>query len=352
MSALRPIAAVELEWLKRAATDPKRSEKVRSDPFTANYREQRRHIMEAVSFVLIFLFWTASAFAQADWPMSNDVEFESDVGQPSYPPRSDPIILVDGFHHNFFVQHGFIEPFLDVAQADGFRMEISDRPFDKAHLETVDLVVIITALPFDFGTKQEVTIEETFTNEEIESVVEWVNDGGSLLVFSEHAPFDQAINPLLKRFGIQSSVGYVVDEKNHDARFGRTGWIVYSRENGLLHPTHPITQGHSAKEQIESLLTFGGSSLRGDGYTNLLKLAPSAMNIEHPTGVGPIGMGDSQGLAGKVGLGRVVALGDSNGFVAMKEATGRLGMNTDGYDWKQFVLNTLRWLSVDADTDK
>ena len=60
--------------------------------------------------------------------------------------------------------------------------------------------------------------------------------------------------------------------------------------------------------------------------------------------------GNSQGLAGTIGKGKVVAFGDSNGFTAMlfdtedgpKQAAG---MNLEGYDWKQFVLNTLHWLS-------
>ena len=74
------------------------------------------------------------------------------------------------------------------------------------------------------------------------------------------------------------------------------------------------------------------------------------MNTRHATGVGPLGMGDSQALAGCVGGGRIVALGDSNGFTAMSfkspgGAVVAVGMHTARRDWKQFVLNTLRWLS-------
>lgn len=61
-------------------------------------------------------------------------------------------------------------------------------------------------------------------------------------------------------------------------------------------------------------------------------------------------MGNSQGLAGVVGKGRVVAFGDSNGFTAMRFKLENgdsisAGMNTEGYDWKNLVLNTSRWLS-------
>ena len=43
-------------------------------------------------------------------------------------------------------------------------------------------------------------------------------------------------------------------------------------------------------------------------------LSDTAENRRHPTGVGPVGMGDSQALAGEVGEGRILVFGDSNGL--------------------------------------
>lgn len=210
--------------------------------------------------------------------------------------------------------------------------------------------MIITALPFDFTTKNEVTDEITFSKEELKSLYDWVNKGGSLLVFSEHAPFDQAINPLLNRFGITSSIGTTIDTSFYDKNIGRTGWIEFSTKNGLLNREHPIIQGRNPSARVNRLLTFGGSGLSGEGYSNILKLSESSENVMHATGVGPTGKGNSQGLAGTVGKGKVVAFGDSNGFTAMVFDTAdgfkqAAGMNLQGYDWKQFVLNTLYWLS-------
>ena len=101
---------------------------------------------------------------------------------------------------------------------------------------------------------------------------------------------------------------------------------------------------------MNRLLTFGGSGLSGKGFSNLLRLSESSENVMHSTGVGPSGKENSQGLAGILGRGKVVALGDSNGFTAMtfsKEDGSKqsAGMNLKEYDWKQFVLNTLHWLS-------
>ncbi|MEN2281323.1 hypothetical protein AAGF08_04230 [Algoriphagus sp. SE2] len=282
--------------------------------------------------------------------MSNDSEFNSKVEAPTYEKGKGPKILLDGAHHNFFIQWDFIKPFSDLAKADGYQTLVDSSEFTPEYLNRFDIVIIVTALPFDFTTKKEVTDESTFSTEEINSLYDWVDNGGSLLIFSEHAPFDQAINPLLNKFGITSSIGTTIDTSHYDQNIGRTGWIEFSNENGLLNSEHPIITGQNPSDRVNRLLTFGGSGLSGEGYSNLLILSESSENVMHPTGVGPIGMGNSQGLAGTKGKGKVVAFGDSNGFTAMifeleDGSKQRAGLNLEGYDWKQFVINTLHWLS-------
>lgn len=308
-----------------------------------------RKLRLAIACALLVVFQGAG-MADSKWPMSNDPGFDAAVVSPAFPLSSGPTILLDKAHHNFFVQWDFIQPFADLAQADGFQTVVGDEPFTPEYLARFDIVMIITALPFDFTTRTEVTSEATFSDAELTAVHDWVAAGGSLLVFSEHAPFDQAINPLLQRFGINSSVGTIADPMHHDRELGQEGWIVFSRENGLLNPEHPIVSGRNEVEAIERVISFGGSALTGEGYTSLFRLSPSAENRRHPTGVGPTGMGDSQALVGAFGKGRIAAFGDSNGFTAMVFAredgsSATLGMNSAGYDWKQFVLNVLRWLA-------
>ncbi|MBN3520382.1 hypothetical protein JYB62_10235 [Algoriphagus lutimaris] len=284
--------------------------------------------------------------------MSNDPEFNSEVKEPTYKKGKGPKILLDGAHHNFFIQWDFIKPFSDLAKADGYQTIVDSSKFTPEYLKRFDVVMIITSLPFNFTTKNQVTDESTFSKDEINSLYDWVNNGGSLLVFSEHAPFDQAINPLLNQFGIESSIGTTIDSLNYNKEIGRTGWIEFTKDNGLLNIEHPIVKGRTPSNQVNRLLTFGGSGLNGKNYTNLLRLSESSENVVHSTGVGPIGKGNSQALAGNVGKGKVVALGDSNGFTAMvfdqNDGTKqKAGMNLENYDWKQFVLNTLYWLSTE-----
>jgi hypothetical protein len=302
-------------------------------------------------YIVIFILLISSNLTFGQWEMSNDTEFNSNVEEPTYEKGKGPKILLDGAHHNFFIQWDFINPFSDLAKADGYETIVDSLKFTPDYLERFDIVMIISALPFDFTTKNEVTNESTFTKEEINNLYDWVNKGGSLLVFSEHAPFDQAINPLLKKFGISSSIGTTIDSLNYNKKLGNTGWIEFTQENGGLNQEHPIINGNNKNEKVTTLLTSLGSALTGESYTNLLELSKLSENIKHSR-VGPIGRGNSQGLAGNVGEGKVVAMGDSNGFTAMifKNDDGtkdKVGMNHEEYDWKQFVLNTLYWLSTE-----
>jgi hypothetical protein len=206
-------------------------------------------------------------------------------------------------------------------------------------------------MPFKFGSKNQVTDEITFTPDELNALHDWVSKGGSLLMFDEHAPIDKSVTPLFNKFGIQLSIGIVSDSLNYATKFGianKETLLTFTRSNGLLNTDHPITQGEKAGEQINTIMSYGGGGLTGKGYANLFKLSPSA-TIKKYSGSAPSGTANSQGLAGKFGNGKVVALGDCNGFTAMyvmmKSVKFSAGMQVAEYDWKQFALNTLHWLS-------
>jgi hypothetical protein len=308
--------------------------------------------------VLLTALLLQSALAQSPkteapdftWTPGNDPGFDASVTEPVFEAGSGPRILIDTGHKNFLPYYRFLEPLRSLAETDGFRVEIDNGSFSEPYLADYDIVLIMTALPFEFTTQLEVEDQTTFSADETESLVQWVSMGGSLLVFSEHAPFDQAINPLLKRLGIVSSIGYTIDKENAQNPDGSAGWIVFSRDKGTLPADHPILQGRNAGEQISRLMTYGGSALTGPGYANLMPLSESAENIQHPTGVGPVGRGNSQALAGQFGAGRVLALGDANGFTAMlfnleEGSVQKAGMGAQDYQWKQFALNALRWLA-------
>ena len=300
------------------------------------------------SILLFLLLFTITSQAQ----LYNDSSFNANVVHPKFMKGYGPKILIDAGHHNFLVEIGLIKPLFDVASSDGYQIKIDSMQFTKEYLSNYNIVVIWPAMPFKFGSKNQVTDEITFTIDELDALHDWVSNGGSLLMFSEHAPIDKSVTPLFNKFGIQLSTGIVVDSLNSDTPIEMPSWkysfLKFTSKNGLLNTEHPITKGEKKNERISNILTIGGSGLTGDVYTNILKLSSSAM-IKKWNGTMPSGTPNSQCLAGNVGKGKLVALGDCNGFTAMSLKSGgyklSAGMQVSGYDWKQFVLNTLHWLS-------
>ena len=299
--------------------------------------------------ILLLLFVPLLSFGQEQnypykWPMYNDTNVNLEVEDPTFEINDGPLIMFDSTHKNFFIQSHLIKPLVDLLINDGYRVSFLDKEFSKSSLSQASVLVVITALPFDFATENSAADKNTFSENELNELQNWVTNGGSLLAFSEHVPFDQAINPLLRKFDIESSIGTTVDTINYESKYG-PGMIKFENKN--LNTNHPIVNG---KYKVEKLVSFGGSALLGSKYENILKLDESSFNVKHSTGIGPEGKGNSQGLAGMYGSGKIAAFGDSNGFTAMvfnmDDGTKMYaGMNTEGYDWKNFVLNTFRWLT-------
>ena len=311
--------------------------------------QNKSYIWVMKKLILLLLFVPFLSFGQEQnypykWPMYNDTNVNLEVEDPSFEINDGPLIMFDSTHKNFFIQSHLIKPLVDLLLNDGYRVSFLDKEFSKSSLSQATVLVVITALPFDFATETSAANKNTFSENELNELQNWVNNGGSLLVFSEHAPFDQAINPLLRKFDIESSIGTTVDTINYESKYG-PGMIKFENKN--LNTNHPIVNG---KYKVEKLVSFGGSALLGSKYQNILKLDESSFNVKHSTGIGPEGKGNSQGLAGMYGSGKVAAFGDSNGFTAMvfnmdNGTKMYAGMNTEGYDWKNFVLNTFRWLT-------
>jgi hypothetical protein len=219
-------------------------------------------------------------------------------------------------------------------------------------------------------TPSPIPVSRAFTEEECDAVRDWVLQGGSLLLISDHAPFGSAAENLGKRFGVAMGKGWAFDRATAG---GITTQLVFSRENGLL-GTHPILRGRDASEEVKTVRSFTGQSLSvPDGASVLLKLSttsreaptPNDLDLEdaaiRATGAtneaaGSHSMpaaGRSQGIAMTFGKGRVVVLGEAGMFSAQiarinegnQQREFKFGMNVPGNDDRQFALNILHWLS-------
>ena len=293
--------------------------------------------------LLLFSFLIISICAQAQ--ITNDPSFDSKVTAPAYKNNSGPKVLIEGGHHNVIVQWGLIKPLNDLIHADGYNPKIDSLPITKKYLSDYKIVVMNPSLPFDFGTKKEVGNLVTFSKEEIENIYNYVNNGGSLFVLIDCSPTDIAMSPLLNKFGIKTSFGTLEDSVHQDKEFGKVV-VQYTKENGLLKLNHPILKGTNENEIIKSLVLYTGSAIKSDQLTTILPISNDA-KINNNGVATSLEKGYAQGLAGKVGKGKIVVLSDSEAFVAMLfgKNKAKIGMQVKAYDNKQFALNILHWLT-------
>ena len=295
----------------------------------------------------------------------SDPDFDAAVERPAY-SSGGPVVVIDEAHANFHTATGRYRPFAELLRNDGYTVVAGTAAFDQDALGTVDILVISNALPPAGAAPG----TPALTEEESDAVAGWVSEGGSLLLIADHAPFGSAAENLAGRFGVTMGKGWVWDFRESGASIATR--FVTSRENGLL-GSHPLLSGRDASERVTTLKAFSGQSLGvPPGATVLMKLSDSARESRDRTDLEAVrtavtsrapsvddvverlsvpARGRAQGIALTFGEGRVVVLGEAAMLSAQVTTfddparTTRAGMNVPGYDNRQFVLNTLHWLS-------
>ncbi len=257
---------------------------------------------------------------------------------PAYPTSggNHPKVLMDEAHRNFHTASDRYKPFADLLRNDGYLVSINQLPFTAETLKGVD--VIANAMgPGEHEARP------AFTPEEETVLAQWVRAGGSLFLISDHAPFGSAAARLAKQFGVIMHLRFARDDHFHD------GWdnerLDFSRLNGLL-AENAITNGRSAGERINRVVTFTGQSLSGPPDTiPLLRLSDGAYDWESRKIRFPA-KGHFQALALNFEKGRLVVSGEAALFSAQVDPLGmKFGMNRPDNDDRQFLLNILHWLS-------
>ncbi len=285
-----------------------------------------------------------------------DPNFDTTVTRPAY-VRNHPKVLFDEAHNNIHTIEGRYKPFVDLIRNDGYQVFANKEKFQQQRLKKYDVLAIANAL----GSTQNAS---AFTEKECDNVRDWVRTGGALLLIADHAPFGAAAEKLAERFGVNMSKGFTVDLSHYDKEFGNPGWLVFTRDNGLLE-THPITLGRNTNEHINRVLSFTGQSLKGtDNSVAFLPLANTALDLPQrlskatqlAPSKGVSAAGRAQGIALQLGKGRVVILGEAAMLSAQllkgepaRSIIGKdivqMGMNRSDYDNRQLALNIMHWLS-------
>ena len=296
--------------------------------------------MKILRSLLLVLFSGVIACAQ----QVADPEFNTSVENPAY-TKNGARVLFDEAHNNFHTMDGRYKPFVTILINDGYRVVRNRVPFTKKSLDTFKVLVIANALGSE-EMDEAGADHAAFTEAEVDAVHDWVRSGGSLFLIADHAPFGGAAESLAKRFGVEMSKGFTLDEAN--SAEGNPSLIIYSRDNKLL-LEHPITSGRSSAEKVNKVMSFTGQSLVGpkDSYA-ILKLAETAKDTpDRSATTFTSAAGRAQAVAFKFGKGRVVVHGEAAMLSAQIAGPDKfkMGMNVPGTDNKQYALNLMHWLS-------
>jgi len=189
--------------------------------------------------------------------------------------------------------------------------------------------------------------------------VTWIAAGGSLLLITDHFPFGDAVKSLAGPLGVQFSAGMTFDPVNHDASTDDDTRLDFSWSNGLL-ASHPITEGRTESERVNRVVTFTGQAVRASKGTHLLRLSRFAVNraafprvtrdggdtrVDVTFGPPTPAEGWAQAVALEYGKGRAVVLGEAAMATAQLNGGKPIGMNVPNTDNRQFLLNTIHWLT-------
>jgi hypothetical protein len=281
--------------------------------------------------------------------------------RPAFASGTGPIVAVDEAHKNRqTLSSPSFRALGDMLGADGYQVRPLAEPISRASMSGIDVILIS-------GPGGWFTPDESLTGREVATLMEWIRQGGSLLLMLDHLPEPRNARRLLSSLGITHwHNGYAMVDMPNAAPLGNIifwrskffpegappvgptgsgGGTGYQGDDAVLE-SHAISEGRSTDERVQRVATFVGSAFRTpSGGVALLRMPLRAISLvpEETPGRLPaftvetprmaVG-GWLQGAVMTVGQGRVAVFGESGLFSGGPAADNR-----------QFVLNVMHWLS-------
>lgn len=298
----------------------------------------------------------------------------------AFAPDSGPTVLVDMGHNSLLANEPFLSP-VSRLKADGYQVRTHSESFNDSTLTGVDIVVIVGPLADRnalgrLGTPQGCDSPSDYSDECMEAwnvrvaqlwrfpvppaleeyeedvLEQWIRHGGSLFLVFDIFPFPAAVERFLQRFGIEVSAGFAVDEQllpDNPDELGPAGELIFRRSDQTL-ADHPITNGRSATEKVDSVASIFGSAFRlpRDGQS-LLTFGPTAISLlpevawEFSAATPRESIAHwSQGAIMRVGEGRLAVFSESG---ILQPHRPQFDERYPGMQNAELVHNVFLWLS-------
>jgi hypothetical protein len=310
--------------------------------------------MRSLHFLVVSLVTLALAGCHAHSGVQQaDLSFEPEIPRPAYEAGQGPVVQIDEAHFNFHTVEGRYAPFTKLLRRDGYVVRgLAETP-TAASLGQGDIYVVANAIAESDQKGWKLPAEPAFSQQEIEAIRDWVEEGGSLLLIADHMPFPGSVEDLAAAFDILFGNGFLYDAEDNTR-------LEFTRDVGL--EDHPITNGRDESERVDSVRTFTGQAFRVEREFEPLLTLPAGSTLKLPvkawkfkptTPSIPAG-GMLQGAVLRFGKGRVAVFGEAAMFSAQewvtKDERHLMGMNRpDAEQNPQFLLNVMHWLSGSLD---
>lgn len=296
--------------------------------------------------------------ACSDSPQQADPDFRPQDKIAHFSPDDGPVVLIDEAHNNFLTASGRYKPFLKVLASDGFRVGSNTKKFTENELKRADIIVIANALDKN-RTDWLPPYGKALSQNEVEALKNWIEQGGSLFLVADHAPFPKVIDNLALELGFKFSNGHV-----GDATFSKSNYslaehtITYTNKEKQDADIKPLLFQNLDVDtnEVQQVRSFGGSAFKApEKAVSLLNLGIRAVSMEPviPFQINSdtprISMdGWSQGAIVEIGEGRIAVFSEGMMFSSQIDRnTGKKhGLRSVGAEQnEEFLLNVMRWLA-------
>lgn len=276
-----------------------------------------------------------------------DPNYHPKLKNPAYNKGKGPVVFIDEGHHNFHTKNGRYSAFADLLESDGYTVKEYDGDFKTNKLSKGKILVISNALNEINTQNWYLPTPSAFTEMEINTVKEWVYNGGNLFLIADHMPMAGAAKDLATVFGFEFTNGFVF----HATTKGNAYFTI---QDGTLNES-AITKGRDTTERVTHITSFTGQGFKipddatailtfDEGYTNLMPDTAWVFKKETPE---INAKGWSQGAYKKYGNGRIVVFGEAAMFTAQLAGPkkAKVGMNSDNASENyRLLLNIIHWL--------
>lgn len=276
-----------------------------------------------------------------------DDQFKYAITDPQYRISNGPLLLFDEAHNNAVTLKGTYAAFSNLLIADGYKLQSTKEKISFCRLKGAKIFISVNAM-YD-QENWSLPARSAFTHQEIEILRQWVFDGGSLFLVTDHMPCGGSVQQLAATFGINVINGFAL-RKDGKAE-------IFSKDRNTLLPNE-ITNG--ATTEIDSIMCWGGTgfivpssahiiSMLNEEYAIYLPIDANQIKRPIPVDMPQIsGRGFANGAYLKFGKGRVVVFGDGALFSAQLHGINseKRGMNHSfAKQNAQLLRNIVHWLS-------